>query len=284
MAVFYNQATLTYNNMVTNSNIVTGELLETLSATKTAIPATYRPGDDVTYVVNLINSGTAPVNDITMTDDLGAYAIGARTAYPLTYEPGTATYFVNGTQQNAAAPAAVTPLTLSGITVPAGGTATVVYRAQVSPFADPAANGTVVNTATFTGAGLTQPVLAEAAITASEEPLLSIIKSVTPTAVAENGTLTYTFQIRNEGSTPAEAGDNAAITDAFTPILSNIAVTYNGTPWTAPTNYTYDQATGAFATVPGQITVPAATYTQDPDTGAYTAVPGTATITVTGTV
>ena len=284
MAVFYNQATLTYNNMVTNSNIVTGEILETLSATKTAIPATYRPGDDVTYVVNLINTGSSPVNDVTMTDDLGGFAVNGRTAYPLTYEPGTATYFVNGTQQNAAAPAAVAPLTLSGITVPAGGTATIVYRAQVSPFADPGAAGTVVNTATFTGAGLTQPVLAAATITASEEPLLSIIKSVTPTAVAENGTLTYTFQIRNEGSTPADAGDNVSITDTFTPILSNIAVTYNGTPWTAPANYTYDQATGTFTTVPGQITVPTATFTQNADTGEYTSVPGTATITVTGTV
>ena len=45
-----------------------------------------------------------------------------------------------------------------------------------------------------------------------------------------------------------------------------------------------DPATGVFATVPGQILVPAATYTQDPTTGAYTINPGTATLTVTGTV
>jgi hypothetical protein len=37
-------------------------------------------------------------------------------------------------------------------------------------------------------------------------------------------------------------------------------------------------------TVPGQITVPAATYTQDPITGAYTVNPGVATLVVTGTI
>ena len=49
-------------------------------------------------------------------------------------------------------------------------------------------------------------------------------------------------------------------------------------------SYTYDETTGAFSTVPGVITVPAATYTQDPVTGAYTATPGTATLVVTGTI
>ena len=52
----------------------------------------------------------------------------------------------------------------------------------------------------------------------------------------------------------------------------------------AGTGYTYDEATGQFATVPGIITVPAATYTQDPVTGEYTTTPGLATLTVTGTI
>ena len=48
--------------------------------------------------------------------------------------------------------------------------------------------------------------------------------------------------------------------------------------------YNYDETTGLFTTVPGQILVPAATYTQDPVTGAYTATPGIATLVVTGTI
>ena len=45
-----------------------------------------------------------------------------------------------------------------------------------------------------------------------------------------------------------------------------------------------DAGTSAFATVPGILTVPAATYTQDPATGVYTAEPGEAVLVVTGTI
>ncbi|MBQ8345958.1 MAG: hypothetical protein IJY42_06820, partial [Clostridia bacterium] len=78
--------------------------------------------------------------------------------------------------------------------------------------------------------------------------------------------------------------DDATVTDTFSPILSNLAVTFNGTPWSEPANYTYDETTGEFATVPGQITVPAATYTRDPETGIWTITPGTVTLVVRGTV
>ena len=57
-----------------------------------------------------------------------------------------------------------------------------------------------------------------------------------------------------------------------------------GTPWTQGAQYNYNEATGLFTTVPGQILVPAATYTQDPTTGAYAVTPGTVTLTVTGTI
>ena len=76
----------------------------------------------------------------------------------------------------------------------------------------------------------------------------------------------------------------AAVTDTFTPPLRAISVTFNGTAWTEPTNYTYDAATGAFATVPGQITVPAATYVQNSTTSAWTVTPGVSVLTVTGTI
>lgn len=49
-------------------------------------------------------------------------------------------------------------------------------------------------------------------------------------------------------------------------------------------NYTYSEVTGEFATIPSQITVPAATYTQDPVTGEWIVEPGVGVLTVTGTV
>ncbi len=54
--------------------------------------------------------------------------------------------------------------------------------------------------------------------------------------------------------------------------------------WTEGVHYTYDTATGAFATVTGALTVPAATYTQDAATGIYTVDPGVSNLVITGTL
>ena len=95
--------------------------------------------------------------------------------------------------------------------------------------------------------------------------------------------MTYTFTIRNYGNTALVATDDVILTDVFDPILQNITVTFEGTLWTQGVNYNYNQTTGVFATLPGQIAVPAATYTQNPD-GTWSATPGVVTLTVTGTI
>lgn len=57
MASFTNFATLIYNGGTSNSNTVTGELLETLTLTKTAASSRYTARDNVTYVLSLVNGG-----------------------------------------------------------------------------------------------------------------------------------------------------------------------------------------------------------------------------------
>ena len=64
MAVFYNQATLYYNNTVTNSNVVTGEIVEVLSADKYAVSASYTQNEILSYVISVVNSGNMPYSDI----------------------------------------------------------------------------------------------------------------------------------------------------------------------------------------------------------------------------
>ena len=283
MATFFNQATLTYNDTVINSNITTGEIQEVLTITKTAVQTDYTQGGDVTYVINIRNTGTLAYNGLTVTDDLGAYTSGTQTLVPLTYQDGTATLFVNGIPQAAPTVTAGPPLAISGINVPAGGVATILYAATLNQFAPLDTDGAITNTATLSGGGIT-PVSDSETITAAQQANLTISKSLCPAVVVENGQITYTFVIQNTGNTPVVATDNAVITDTFDPALSNLTVTYEGTAWTAPANYTYNPATGQFATNPGQITVPAATYTQDPVTGAVIIQPGVTTLTVTGTV
>ncbi len=285
MATFFNQATLSYSGGTVNSNIASGEIIEVLSATKTAVRDSYTQGENITYIINIVNSGAIAFTGLTVTDDLGAYQFGTppTTRQPLDFIDGSVRYFVNGVLQATPTVTPGPPLAVSGITVPAGGNAAIVYSARANEFAAPITGGTVVNTATVSGGGIT-PITATETVTAAAEPNLSITKSITPTTVTENGQVTYTFVIQNFGNTEADVADNVIVTDTFDPILTNISATYNGTTWTDPANYTYDETTGLFTTAAGAITVPAATYTQDPVTGAYVVSPGTATITVTGTI
>ena len=83
MATFQNFATLSYSGGVLTSNTVTGELLETLSATKTAVRDTYGAGEDLTYVISLLNSGNQALTNLTVTDDLGGYDFAGGVVYPL---------------------------------------------------------------------------------------------------------------------------------------------------------------------------------------------------------
>lgn len=280
MATFTNQATLSYTGGTVSSNIATGEILEVLSVTKTAVADTYAVGDEITYAIQLLNAGTAPFTGLTLTDDLGAYTFGTATLQPADYVDGSVRYFLNGVLQPAPAVTAGPPLSITGLTVPAGGVATVLYTVRTNGFASPAVDGTIVNTATVSGGGIT-PITATETVAASGAPLLELSKSVSPSVVAENGQITYTFTIENRGNTEAVATDNITVTDIFNPILSGITVAYNGAAFGS---YTYDEATGLFTTTPGAITVPAAVYTQDPTTGAWQITPGVSTLTVTGTV
>lgn len=282
MATFQNQATLTFGDNTVNSNVVTGEIVEVLSLTKASLNTSYTPGDTVTYVLSVVNSGTTAFNAVSVTDDLGEYTFDTQTLAPLSYIDGSAVLYVDGIAQPINTDASASQVVFSGFSVPAGGNAIISYRATVNSFASPETGAAIENTATLTATGLTNPVTATATIPAEAAAVLSITKCVSPESVSENGQLTYTLTISNTGSEAASTG--VVVSDVFDPILSGITVTYNGTPWVQGVNYTYDETTGVFTTIDGQITVPAATYTQDITSGAWLTEPGSAVIKITGTV
>lgn len=284
MAQFTNRAQLTYNDSVISSNVAVGEILEVLSAEKTALSTDYGVGEDVTYVISIVNSGATAITDLSVTDNLGAYTSDTETLYPLTYTENSVRMYINGALQTAPAVSAGPPLVFSGITVPAGGNAIIVYEAQVNQFAPLDTAGSIANTATVDGNGIPAPITIAETVSPRQAPDLTITKSIEPIPVAENGTVTYRFLIQNYGNTAADVDANAVITDTFDPVLTNVTAAFNGTAWTSGTEYTYDEATGLFATVAGQITVPAATFATDPETGAVITTPGASTLVVTGTI
>lgn len=283
MAFFTNQAQLRYGNEVANSNITVGEIQEVLAVTKTAVKRTYRQGDTITYIISIVNSGTTEYTGLTLTDDLGRYAFGEGERTPLDYVAGTIHYYRNGVIQTAPTVEAGPPVVITGISVPAGGNATIVYETRLNAYAPLRIESEITNVVTVSGTCITG-ITATETISAVAEPILSITKSVSPVPVTECGRLTYTFVIQNTGNVPADPTTEVIVTDTFDPILRDLTVTFNGTAWTDPTNYTYDETTGAFATVLGEVTVPAATYTQDPETGEWTTSPGVSTLIVTGTI
>lgn len=283
MAVFTNFATLSYNGITRNSNTVSGEILESVSAEKTAVSGGYSPGATLSYAIGLVNSSDAPVTDITVTDDLGAIEHEGATLYPLSYEADSLKLFVDGVLQPAPAVMAGPPLVVSGIEIPAGGSAVLVYEAAVTAQAPLASGSVITNTAQITGGGISVPLSVSATVPVEDAADLSIRKSVSPAVVTSNGELSYSFEILNTGNAEAGAADEVVVSDLFDPVLSNLQVGYNGAGWTRGAQYSYDEATGAFTTLPGQITVPAATYTQNED-GTWTVEPGTALLTVSGTI
>lgn len=282
MATFYNQATLSFRGNLTGSNVVSGEIINAIEMTKTAVTQSYGAGESIVYTVSIVNNGASDGGPLTVTDDLGAFTQGTITVTPLTYVAGSIKYYLNGVLQPSPTVDAGPPLSISGLTIPAGANALIVYAAEVNTTADLAEGTSIVNTATLGGA--CDEVTSSATVPVREETDLIITKSVCPEAINCNQELNYTFIIQNGGNTDAVATDDVIITDTFIPIFSSISVTYNGENWTEGVNYTYDTQTGEFATLPGQITVPAATYERDPVTGLVTKIPGNTVIKVTGTL
>lgn len=271
MVQFTNFATLSYSGGRTESNTVTGELIEVLTASKNALSETYGAHDDVSYVVSLVNSGTIPLDGLVVTDDLGAYTLDTQTLYPLEYVGGSVRYYQNGVLQTVPTVTAAGELVISGISVPAEGNTIIIYKTRLTDYAPLGIEASITNTATISGN--VTPITASATINMNARAELGISKSVCPTSVTENGRLTYTFVIQNSGSVEATAADSIVLSDLLNPVLTDISAMLNGNALTSPTDYTYDETTGQFASVAGSITVPAATYTQGAD-GRWTVTPG----------
>ncbi len=285
MAQYTNQAQLSYKNTVLKSNIAVGEIREVLSASKTAVKPDYSRNDDVTYVISIINSGTAAFTGITVSDDLGAYDFNDTKLYPLEYVEDSVRIYINGVLQTAPpAIATLQPLVFSGLSLPANSNMAIIYEARATTYAPLPAASTIINNAVISGEGIPNPVTATETVTVVSEPDLSINKTIEPAVVSGNGEVTYTFTIQNHGSAATVASDNVTITDTFDPVLSDITVSLDGRILENGTDYTYDTETGVFKTIPSQITVPEATYEQNTETGTWVTTPGISILTVKGTL
>lgn len=284
---FSNQAHLSYDGKTTDSNVTVGRIDAALSATMTVLTPQYLPNSEITFVISLVNTAETAFSSLTLTDDLGAYSYTAQTQdptlYPLCYLCGSVHSYVNGIEQLPPEVSTDNGVTFSGLSVPAGGSTLVIFQARITSFAPLESGSTITNTAVVTGSSLFEPITTAVTIYAASAPSLSLLKALNPEVVMAGESITYRFEIQNSGNTAAAAADCVKLTDTFLPRLSSITVLLNGDPLAEGEGYTYNSATGAFSTVGGVITVPAATYTRS-ETGAVSVTPGKSILQVTGTI
>ena len=84
-----NVATLNYRSgdetRTSISNVAQATIEETIRLTKTAYQASYRPGDTLTYVLQIISEEENPTS-LSVVDDLGSYTRNGQVYIPLSYE------------------------------------------------------------------------------------------------------------------------------------------------------------------------------------------------------
>ena len=287
--IITNRATVNYNNgSVTStvvSNTVSTQLNNGLEINKTALTETYRPDRDITYVITVTNNGSTATERLTVTDDLGAYLSGGNRIVPLTYI-GPSQLFINGISIGEITPITVTDGILFVIdNIPANSNAQIIYVARANEFAGGNVDSCIINTVTADNdcfCPCDEPVSDSYSVCVDVFADLRVVKCACPDPVVCGERLNYVIELYNYGNIPAT---DVVITDTFTPPLTDIAVSVNGSV-IPEGDYSYVNGTLILPASDSEfeITVPAASFIRDGQTGEVSVTPGNVTVNISGIV
>ncbi|MBB1154723.1 DUF11 domain-containing protein [Amycolatopsis sp. DR6-1] len=212
---------------------------------KTAAPASAKPGDTVKYTVTVANTGQTPLSGATFTDDLSKVLDDAVYNGDASASAGAVSY---------AAPR----LTWTG-DIPVGGTVTVTYSAKVNN--PDTGDHRLVNAVTSTtpgnncAAGSTDPVCS----TTTPVSGMRIEKKADKQSANPGDQVTYTVVVANTGQTPLSG---ATFTDDLSKVLDDAgyagdaSASVGSVAYAAPRlTWTGDLPVGASATVTYSVTV-----------------------------
>lgn len=279
MAEFYNQAALSFAEGTVLSNEIHGEIIDKVEMTKDSLAKCYKIGDNIAYIVQIINNTENDYSALTLSDNLGKNSTSA----PLKYVPGSVRYYINGELQPAITPKSTNPLIFDGISLPAKGVTTVAYDMVVNELADAVEDGEITTISTLSHSAFCRFIIAKNKIELCKEPILSIVKNACPLSVTEGDYINYSFTVLNHGFSEAGEEEKIVLSDLFNPRLSNISVSYNGNPWTKGKDFDYSETTGSFKTK-ALITVPAASFQIESATSKRVLKPGSSMIIIRGKV
>lgn len=292
MATFSNIASLSFNGNITNSNLVTGEILEDVMVSKIHVNPNYFTGDDITYAVTIRNMTDQPLTGITLTDDLGRYTYEGEDLYPLEFLPFSVKVFNDNVQTMDFGVSQTKPLTVNGLTVSAAGTTMVLYTAKVTRFAPVTFGSRITNTATVDYSLSNAQASASSTIFPRPTTELAIRKSMEPRVIGADRSITYRFEIENSGTLPTNMlteterrcnDSDLQVIDTFQPKLTLSSVTLNGQTLVKNQDFYYDSTNGKFVTLPGRVVVPAATFRRAED-GTVIVEPGKVVLIIKGTL
>ena len=250
-----------------------------VTATKTTLTRTFRPGENITFLTRVQNTGQGPLYNLTIAESLGA----DNAPENLVYQADSAVVFVGEVPTAVAPEADGNKLTfrIPGA-VTSQQTMLIVYCARVNPALN-ITTGTLSGTSAVTANSgsengpLVQPAAAaEATVALAQYADLAVTKAVDKQNVSRGDALTYTFTLLNTGSQPSvDTVLTDTLPDGFIPSLVTASVGGVTTVYTDDM-YELDPETNTLTVPAGgaALSVPAATISG----------PGTAEITVCGVV
>lgn len=265
-----NSANITYQHgtltEAANSNMVTTMLTESygLTAEKISSNTNWRPSENLSFILSVKNTGTEPVYEISLQDNLGG-----NTTRLLNYIAGSAKMIKNDVVTGIA-PTNVSPLTfVLPEPLQADETVLISYVAKVIGNIDSAVTE-ITNTVTVVGHEVSA---SGPTITVDPAPSLTlpkanyadvrVEKSVDKLQVSSGEQLTYTFRLENSGNIEAT---NIVIRDdlpaqftidTITSLTNGVLTTFDATDYSVDTDNKLILPTSAVKT----ISVPASTGT-----------------------
>ncbi|MFF2350456.1 hypothetical protein ACFVVL_11795, partial [Kitasatospora sp. NPDC058115] len=232
-----------------------------LHLTKTADPATARPGDPVTYTIKVTNTGTqdyVAADPASLSDSI-TKVLGDSSFDPASLQAsaGTATYDQAGKVIGWSGPLA------------AGATATITYTVKVN---DPDLGGHLMTNRVVTPPGTASNCAAastdkDCAVNVPVQSL-RVVKTTPATKVTAGEKVDYTVTVTNTGGADYTAADPASFTDDLSAVLDDAV--YNNDATATSGAVTYAAPTLSWSgplPVGGTVTVTYSVKVNDPDTG-----------------